>query len=601
MEEGIRNQELGIGGGPAGTRQETLIDNESTPNPQLLMPNSTPREGADAPRNISDGNLASARERLAVIEQLERCETKSAKEALAKQHGYSIAGYYKMLRRYKRDGFLGLVRKGRSDRGEVRSIPEGSRIAEVAKVIYCDRSRPTVRKAYQKLCIVCQERQKGPDPQEWDIPSYNAYLKFTKNIPRHELDIGRWGLKKFQGNSEPSTRREKMPLPAQLFVGDHHELDMFVISPSGKPVRPWLTAWLDGCANYIAGWHIGIVSPSAEEINIAFLGAIKRRDDHICLGVPEGVLIDNGKDYRSAAFDALRTQLVIDDHFAQPYRPQSKHIEPWFGILERDLVQEFAGWCGCCAHSKPEQIAPSMTLDDVRIKFEEWLFVYHGRANAGLCGKSPVQVIEEKLASGWCPRYAQDSVLDLLRHRVQERVVQKFGISLFGEYYQHPALDECQGWKVDVIYDPTDLGVIKVFHGEKIVCLAECKGRIGMLCSERELREHMERKGRLRKKALAFRELQQAEMRGINMTVQRDWEHQVVSQRESQKLVQAVAGGAAVAALYPTLQQQTREIDDYLEGRSEAASRMRSDSLKHRDNLVAFFGPNDETEEGCND
>ncbi len=50
--------------------------------------------------------------------------------------------------------------------------------------------------------------------------------------------------------------REKTNLVNQVWFGDHHQMDVFVIDEGGNAVRPWLTAWYDAGSGCLIGWCI---------------------------------------------------------------------------------------------------------------------------------------------------------------------------------------------------------------------------------------------------------------------------------------------------------------------------------------------------------
>ena len=48
--------------------------------------------------------------------------------------------------------------------------------------------------------------------------------------------------------------REKPQTVNEVWFGDHHQFDCFVLDETGKPVRPWLTAWYDAATGCLVGW-----------------------------------------------------------------------------------------------------------------------------------------------------------------------------------------------------------------------------------------------------------------------------------------------------------------------------------------------------------
>lgn len=69
-------------------------------------------------------------------------------------------------------------------------------------------------------------------------------------------------------------------------------------------VRPVLTAWMDTATGCIVGWVISVL-PNADIIAEAFCRAVALSVSEEFHGLPKGILVDCGKDYRSALLQNL--------------------------------------------------------------------------------------------------------------------------------------------------------------------------------------------------------------------------------------------------------------------------------------------------------
>ena len=106
-------------------------------------------------------------------------------------------------------------------------------------------------------------------------------------------------------------------------------------------------------------------------------GPYPGRDFH---GLPKAILVDCGKDYRSALLEDLPDEvpvnadgplylnkrfgglgllpaLGVEVHHALPYHPQSKSIERMFGTLEREWICKLKGWCRSSVKERPNGFA----------------------------------------------------------------------------------------------------------------------------------------------------------------------------------------------------------------------------------------------------
>lgn len=104
-------------------------------------------------------------------------------------------------------------------------------------------------------------------------------------------------------------------------------------------VRYQLSAAIDVYSRRV----IVVVTPTANSSALAkvFKKGIQK------LGVPEKVRLDNGREYKSLAFEYTCARLKIEQHFTAPYSGwQKPHIERFFGTLTRDLFEELPGYVG---------------------------------------------------------------------------------------------------------------------------------------------------------------------------------------------------------------------------------------------------------------
>ncbi|MDD3467900.1 MAG: DDE-type integrase/transposase/recombinase, partial [Campylobacterales bacterium] len=65
------------------------------------------------------------------------------------------------------------------------------------------------------------------------------------------------------------------------------------------------------------------------------------------LGIPEIVVTDNGRDYKSNHFESVLLNFHIEKQEVEPYAGYKKpHIERFFGTMTRELFRELEGFCG---------------------------------------------------------------------------------------------------------------------------------------------------------------------------------------------------------------------------------------------------------------
>ncbi len=205
-------------------------------------------------------------------------------------------------------------------------------------------------------------------------------------------------------------------LPNQIVVGDVHHLDIVMRRPDGSEAWPKAIAWLDLATNRI--WLDLILLEKGEGIrNADVIQSFIRMVT--AWGMPQSLYLDNGSEYRWPEFvdDALRLVAHIDYNTedrnsqvirAKPYNASAKAIEGIFGILEQRYFRTLPGWAGGDRTNKrthqvgkPTEPFPG-DLSALGHAIGNCLSLYHITQQLGsLKGRSPTQVLEAAIASGW--------------------------------------------------------------------------------------------------------------------------------------------------------------------------------------------------------
>lgn len=244
--------------------------------------------------------------------------------------------------------------------------------------------------------------------------------RLLSHIPPQMICYCREGIRKWRSDFGHFTLRVRPLLVNELWQGDHHVFDLFVRVKITRQkndrtyekeiaVRPVLTAWMDTATGCLVGWVISIL-PNADTIAEAFCRGVSLTVGEEFHGLPKGILVDCGKDYRSALLQDLPDVYQITDsslylnrrfaglgllpalgveiHSALPYHPQSKSIERMFGTLERQWICKLKGWCHNSVSERPAGFAQYLqrlldnkellTLEEFVMKFQsEILPAYH--------------------------------------------------------------------------------------------------------------------------------------------------------------------------------------------------------------------------------
>lgn len=232
------------------------------------------------------------------------------------------------------------------------------------------------------------------------------------------------------------------------------------------------------------------------------------------LGVPEHVVVDNGKDYQSNHFDSITYNLGVQKVTVPPFSGDMKpHIERLFGSLSSQLFEELEGYIGHSVAERSEiesrrgfahKIASQAKWYEQAKKEEKRTFCQSlaiKKDNLGLEVKVPVDAARlQQIIDGWVEgiyekrehsslgksplkrwtdtfmpvkSISDPRMLDILLGESFERRVGKKGIRLNGALYQHVHLAHYIGEMVRIMCDD-NMGHVYVYKmNYEPICIAE--------------------------------------------------------------------------------------------------------------------------------
>ncbi|SQD97377.1 MULTISPECIES: helix-turn-helix domain-containing protein [unclassified Parafrankia] len=165
------------------------------------------------------------------------------------------------LARYRTDGLAGLVRSARSDRG-TRRLPNELRLLIEGLAL-----RPPGSSAAHVHRVVAGVAK----DQGWSVPAYATVYAVIRDIDPAMRTLALDGDKRYREVFDLIHRREASS-PNEIWQADHTQLDLWVLGPSGKPARPWLTVIEDDHSRAIAGYAVNLGAPSAIQTALALRG-----------------------------------------------------------------------------------------------------------------------------------------------------------------------------------------------------------------------------------------------------------------------------------------------------------------------------------------
>jgi putative transposase len=277
--------------------------------------------GVQALADMSDVERKLALERYKLLEP----HLQNGRELRSVSEGSDVS--FRTLQRwvagYKREGLAGLVRKGRIDSGERRTVTP--RLCEAIEGL-------ALEKPPLPLISVYRQAKQFAHLVGEPAPSYWVVRDIVLSLPNDLRTLAQQGTRRF-GELYEMVHRREASRPNALWQADHAQLDIQLLREDGSTGRPWLTAVIDDYSRSIAGYFLSFDPPSSLRTSLAMRQAIWRKADahwQVC-GIPDVLYVDNGADFVSKHLAQVAVDLKIRLVFSTPGRPQGRgKIERFF-------------------------------------------------------------------------------------------------------------------------------------------------------------------------------------------------------------------------------------------------------------------------------
>lgn len=412
-----------------------------------------------------------------------------------------------------------LARSERKDKLQLRSakrldvvMPSGEvvTVENFLKALYPNELANAIT-CYRALVARCKNKKvlkdDGKEATLADLPADVSVVRFLRQWKKEFIAVRRARSRKgdWEKTQQPFVTRDvSQYAPGELWIGDHTELDFIVYNEQGKPDRRWITAFIDIRSGLLVGYHLSW-QPTSTTIALAFRNAIlgsqlkayteaNEYKDISITTVPDEVMIDNGKDYRSKYTQRLLGRIDFDDkarlsisritklHYTLPYHGQSKaQMERWFGSFQT-MIKHLPGYKGNVYGNKPDSLKEDLKQGNILSveTFDAMITLavnaINNRIKKSLNGESPLQ---HYLTHQTVQRSIDLRVLDFLMMKSENKVVQRCQIRLKNAEYYSDQLMAFNGKHADVYFDPTDLGFVSVYVDGEFAAVACNKEAIG--------------------------------------------------------------------------------------------------------------------------
>ncbi len=272
--------------------------------------------------------------------------------------------------------------------------------------------------------------------------------------------------------------------PLERVEIDHTCLDLLVVDEEDRlPIgRPTLTFALDVYTGFPFGCYVGFEPPSYHTVQLCLLHGILPKPDCPNLygtknnwpvyGLPEVLVVDNGKEFRGQDLSDACAQLGIDLQPTPVRKPWFKgSIERYFRTLNTGLIHPLPGTTFSNILERGDYNPATqacISLASFRQLFHIFILdIYAQRWHSGL-EAIPAKRWQESMLAGFKPALAHSAQeVRILLLRTAERTVQRTGIDFEALRYQCPELarvrsQRSNGEKMRIKYDPADLSALYV-------------------------------------------------------------------------------------------------------------------------------------------
>ncbi|MFC3627786.1 Mu transposase C-terminal domain-containing protein [Vogesella amnigena] len=274
---------------------------------------------------------------------------------------------------------------------------------------------------------------------------------------------------------------------------DHTQLDIELIcSETGKPLgRPWFSLAIDATTRRIVAIYLTFDPPSYHSVMMVIRDMVRRHQR-----LPEFIVVDNGRDFMSEAFESFLQVMGVHLRFRPAGQPRHGAVlERVFGRVHSEYVHNLAGNTKATKNVRmttgkhlPVNFA-EWTLEAMYFGLEYWAFEYYDQELHPVLGMSPREAFAKSVAEkgarlqrkilfnrdfliATCPPVDRGGV---------RRVNRQTGVKVNNQLYWHPEFRDPKlaGQKLLVRYDPWDASSVYVRIRDEWL-QATCRNLLGL-------------------------------------------------------------------------------------------------------------------------
>lgn len=205
--------------------------------------------------------------------------------------GIAIRTLKRWVLLYRKQGFMGLERKSRSDKDVRRGIDEP--LENIVRALALQKPKLSIATIHRKIKEIAKQQEK-------EIPTYSIVYHIISNMNSSLMTLAHEGSVAYRDKYEIVFMRESTA-PNQMWQIDHSPLDIVLLNEKKEAQKPWVTIIEDDYSRAICGYFVSFDAPCAVNTALALRQSIWRKQNpewQVC-GIPEVLYTDNGSDFIS--------------------------------------------------------------------------------------------------------------------------------------------------------------------------------------------------------------------------------------------------------------------------------------------------------------
>ena len=355
--------------------------------------------------------------------------------------------------------------------------------------IYLTPSRPTIADVCDEVRSQIERENQigaamGKEPLK--VPHHSTIYEIISKLSPSELAAKRYGKRIAAQMYEPVKLGPRPKRPLERVEIDHTKLPLFIVDAENRmPIgTPWFTSAIDKYSGIVLGYYASFEPPSYLSVMQCLLHTIKPKNylhskylnvknTWDAYGLPEVIVVDNGKEFLSSHFEDACLSLGIVIQYCPPKMPWYKTaIERYFGSLNTQLLsnqpgKKFSDLMKQYDYDpKKNAVLSFQGLQEILHLFIVDIYNQSSHPEYNF----PRSQVWSKALTEFPPALPPSNQnLNVLLGRIVERKISRRGIEFLGLIYNSSELARLRervrtSSKTKVKYDPTDLSHVYVFE-----------------------------------------------------------------------------------------------------------------------------------------